>query len=93
MAQPAPPLASQATAPPELVQQARLWLTIAAMSSVFCLSLCLGVIGVVFCHLALESARQGYVADAEDKLRWGKIVTVAGAVLGVTTAVLTLIFR
>jgi hypothetical protein len=51
------------------------------------------VIGVVFCHLALESARRGYVADAEDKLRWGKIVTVAGAVVGVTTAVLTLIFR
>jgi tetrahydromethanopterin S-methyltransferase subunit E len=93
MAQPAPPLAFPATSVSELERQARLWLTIAAMSSVFCLSLCLGVVGVVFCHLALESARRGYVADARDKLRWGKIVTVAGCVLGATTAVLTLIFR
>jgi hypothetical protein len=88
----APPLARPAIAR-ELHQQATTWLVISLASSLFCLSLCLGVGGAVFCYLAMQSASHGLVADAEGKLRWGKILTLVGSVMGVLLSSLWLVFR
>jgi hypothetical protein len=77
----------------ELEQEAVLWLVIALVSSVLCLGLALGIGGAIFCYLARQAAAQGLTADAEAKLKWGKILTLAGSVLGVLTSVLALIFR
>ena len=41
------------------------------------------VIGAVFCYLAMTAADQGNVADAQAKLKWGKIITIIGIVLGI----------
>ena len=41
----------------------------------------------------MQAAAQGLTADAEAKLKWGKILTLAGSVLGVLTTTLTLILR
>ena len=89
----APPLASPAVAAQELEQQAVVWLAISLASSVFCVSLCLGIIGAIFCYLAIQASKQGLLADAQDKLKWGKIVTLVGSVLGVLSTTLSLIFR
>jgi hypothetical protein len=88
---PAPPLASSAAQ--ELHQQARLWLVVSLVSSVLCVSLCLGIGGAVFCYLAMQAASQGLVADAAEKLKWGKIVTLVGSVMGILSTTLSLIFR
>jgi hypothetical protein len=77
----------------ELQQQATLWLVISLVSSVVCLGLALSVGGAIFCYLARQAAAQGLTADAQAKLKWGKILTVAGSALGVLTSVLALIFR
>jgi len=66
----------------ELKKQAKTWMIISIVSA-FCCSGCFGIIGAVFCHLATTALDQGNVADAEAKLKWGKIVTIAGAALGV----------
>ena len=89
---PGSPSASQATAR-ELHQQANLWLVLSHLSSLFCLSWCLGVGGAVFCYLAKQSARHGLLADAEAKLKWGKVLTIVGSVLGIIITSLSLIFR
>ncbi|HYQ14754.1 MAG TPA: hypothetical protein VEQ58_03325 [Polyangiaceae bacterium] len=77
----------------ELQQQAKTWLALSIVSSVFCLSLGLGIGGAIFCYLAQQAAAQGLRDDAQAKLKWGKILTVVGSALGVLTAILTLIFR
>lgn len=89
----APPLDPPAVAAQDFEQQAVIWLAISLASSVFCVSLCLGVIGSIFCYLALKAAKQGLLADAEEKLKWGKIVTLVGSVLGILSTTLALIFR
>lgn len=89
----ASPLAPQATAARELQKQATTWLVVSLVSSVFCASLCLGLGGAVFCFLSLQAAQHGLLDDAEDKLKWGKILTLAGSVIGVLATTLSLIFR
>jgi len=89
----AQPHPSPATADQALQQQAKTWLALSVVSSVFCLSLCLGVGGAIFCYLAMQAATQGLSADAQAKLKWGKILTVVGSALGLLTLILTLIFR
>jgi tetrahydromethanopterin S-methyltransferase subunit E len=89
----ASPPAPQAPAAQEIHQQATLWLVLSLTSSLFCASLCLGVGGAVFCYLAMQSAGHGLLADAEAKLKWGKILTIVGSVLGIITTSLSLIFR
>jgi hypothetical protein len=74
-------------------QQATTWLVISLASSVLCVSLCLGIGGAVFCYLAVQAASQGLVQDAEDKLKWGKILTLIGSVMGILSTTLSLIFR
>ena len=88
---PAPPLASPAAQ--DVYQQAMLWLLVSVVSSVLCLSLCLGIGGGVFCYLAMQAASQGLVDDAAEKLKWGKIVTLVGSVMGILSTTLSLLFR
>lgn len=87
------PLSPAANAAIELRQQATSWLVISLVSSVLCVSLCLGIGGAVFCYLAMQSASQGHIADARDKLKWGKILTLVGSALGVLSTGLILTFR
>lgn len=89
----AQPLLSSAAAARDVHKQATTWLALSVASSIFCLSLGLGVGGAVFCYLAMQSSAQGLTEDAEAKLKWGKILTVVGSALGVLTALLLLIFR
>ena len=90
----ASPLAPQAAATAqELHKHAGLWLGISLISSVACASLCLGLGGAVFCYLARQAADHGLIDDAEDKLRWGKILTLIGSVIGILSTTLSLIFR
>lgn len=88
---PSPPTAPQAAK--QLYQQATIWLFVSLASSVLCVSLCLGIGGAVFCYLALQAASQGLVPDAQAKLKWGKIVTLVGSVMGILSTTLSLIFR
>lgn len=74
-------------------QQAQTWLLLSLLSAVLCASLCLGIGGAVFCYLSMQAATQGLLDDAEDKLKWGKIVTVTGSAIGVLSTTLSLIFR
>jgi hypothetical protein len=89
----APPLAPSVAAAQELHKQATTWLVISLASSVLCLGLCLGIGGAVFCYLAMQSASHGLLADAEAKLKWGKILTLVGGVMGILSTTLSLIFR
>lgn len=70
-----------------LRREATTWLVVAAVSIFVCSSCCVGMIGAVMCFLALQAADQGNVADAEAKLKWGKIITIAGIALGILTIV------
>jgi ABC-type nickel/cobalt efflux system permease component RcnA len=76
-----------------LQQRATTWLVISIASSVLCLSLGLGIGGAIFCYLARQAASQGLTADAEAKLKWGQILTLAGSALGVLTTIVALISR
>ena len=67
----------------QLKKDATTWLIIAAVTFFFCNSCCLGLIGAVMCFLAMQAADQGNAADAEAKLKWGKILTIAGVAIGV----------
>lgn len=82
-----------AEAAQELHRQATTWLVISLVSSLLLLSLCLGIGGAVFCYLAMQAASHGLLADAEDKLKWGKILTLVGSAMGVFSTTLSLIFR
>lgn len=85
--------ASPAAAAQELRKQATTWLVISLVSSVVFAALCLGIGGAVFCYLSMQAADHGLLQDAEDKLKWGKIVTLVGSVIGVVSTTLSLIFR
>ena len=65
---------------PELKKKAQTWLIISAASFFFCTS-CFGIIGGVLCFMAMQAVEQGNFADAENKLKWGKIITIVGFVL------------
>ena len=73
---------------PELKKKAQTWLIISAVSFFVCGS-CFGVIGGVLCFMAMQAADQGNLADAENKLKWGKIISVVGFAIGI---VLSLVF-
>lgn len=89
----APPLAQPAATAQELQQQATTWLVISLASSLFCVSLCLGLGGAVFCYLARQSASHGLLTDAENKLKWGKVLTLVGSVMGILSTTLWLVFH
>jgi hypothetical protein len=62
---------------------------VAAVSSVLC-TCCFGLIGAVFCFMAMQAVDQGNVLDAESKLKWGKIITIVGLVIGVLSTIATI---
>ncbi len=76
---------------PEFKKRAQLWLVIGAVSSVLC-SCLFGVIGAVFAYMAMQASDQGNAADAENKLRWGKIITIVGLVVGTALSVVSMIY-
>jgi hypothetical protein len=75
---------------PELKKQATTWLIVSAVSAVLC-TCCFGLIGAVFCFMAMQAADQGNLADAESKLKWGKIITIVGLVMGVIGTVVSVL--
>jgi divalent metal cation (Fe/Co/Zn/Cd) transporter len=50
-----------------------------------------GVIGIVFCYMAMQAADAGNLADAEHKLKWGKITTVVGFAVGLALGIIGLL--
>jgi len=48
---------------------------------------CFGVIGGALCFMAMQSADQGNLSDGENKLKWGKIITIAGFAIGVVLGI------
>ena len=74
-------------------QRAQTWLLVSLATSVLCGGLCLGIGGAVFCYLSMQAASHGLLADAEDKLKWGRILTVSGSAIGVLSTTVSLIFR
>ena len=87
------PFSPQPAQANELQKEATTWLVISLASSVLCLSLALGIVGAVFCYLAMQAAGHGLNADAEAKLKWGKILTLAGSAMGILSTTVSLIFR
>lgn len=78
----------------ELERNAKLWLALALGSSVVCGGGCLlSLTGAVMCFLAQKAAEQGHLADADQKLRWGQILTAAGIAIGVLVLVGVLFLR
>ena len=85
------PFGPPAPRDPEFKKRAQLWLIIAASSSVLC-SCFIGVIGAYFCYAAMQASDQGNRDDAENKLRWGKIITIVGLVVGTLLSILSVIY-
>jgi hypothetical protein len=66
---------------PDVKKRAQTWLIVAGVSFFFC-ACGFGIIGGIFCFMAMQAADQGNLADAENKLKWGKIITCVGFGLG-----------
>jgi len=78
----------------ELKKEATTWLIVSAATSFFCtFGCCFGIAGAVFCFLAMQAADQGNVADAEAKLRWGKIITLCGVGIGFLGTLISLLLH
>ena len=80
---PGGPAFGPAGGPPnaELKKKAQTWLIISAVSFFMCGS-CFGIIGGVLCFMAMQAADQGNLTDGENKLKWGKIITIVGFAIG-----------
>ncbi len=72
---------------PEVKKRAQTWLIVSAASFFFC-ACGFSIIGAVFCFLAMQAADQGNLEDAENKLKWGKIVTLSGFGLGLVMSII-----
>ena len=84
---PLPPGGSPFGAPnAALKKQAQTWLLVSVGSVVLCSS-CFGIIGGILCYMAMLAADQGNLSDAANKLKWGKIITIVGFVLGLVISV------
>ena len=76
----------------ELRKDATTWLLISAVSALACNGWCLSVAGGIMCFLALQATDHGNVPDAAAKLKWGKILTVAGIALGLLLGLSLLLY-
>ena len=74
---------------PPIKKEAQTWLILGGVSFMTCGCL-FGVIGIVFCYMAMQAADAGNLADAQNKLKWGKITTVVGFAVGVLLGVVGL---
>ena len=72
-----------------LKKEAQTWLILGGISFMTCGCL-FGVIGIVFCYMAMQAADAGNSADAQNKLKWGKITTVIGFAVGLVLGVVGL---
>ena len=88
---PRPPAPGNAPGMSPFKKQAQTWLLISVLSSVFC-TCCFGLIAAIFCYMAMQASDQGNSVDAESKLRWGKIITIVGLVLGAVLTVMSLVY-
>ena len=83
------PLGPPAGGPnPELKKRATTWLVVSIVSLMVC-GCCTGLIGAIFCFMAMQAVDQGNVQDAESKLKWGKIITLAGFGVGVVLGLIS----
>ena len=67
-------------------KEAQTWLIVSLATVVMCTS-CFGIIGGALCYMAMQAADQGNLADAANKLKWGKIITIVGLLLGLVVTV------
>jgi hypothetical protein len=65
---------------------------ISVVSALACNGWCLSLAGGIMCFLAIQAADQGNLADGEAKLKWGKILTVAGIALGLLLGLSLLLY-
>ena len=77
---------------PEIKKQATTWLIISLVSIFFCGNGCFGWIAAILAFLGMQAADQGNVADAQGKVKWAKILTIVGVVLGVLAFIAYIIF-
>jgi len=56
-------------------------LIVGVASFFLCGGNCFGAIGGILAFLAMQAADQGNTEDGESKLKWSKIVTIAGGAL------------
>jgi hypothetical protein len=62
-------------------------LIISAVSAFVCSS-CFGIIGAVLCYMAMQAADQGNLADGENKLKWGKIISIVGFAISLVLSII-----
>ncbi|MEO7034859.1 MAG: hypothetical protein ABI548_13200 [Polyangiaceae bacterium] len=74
---------------PAVKKEAQTWLIVGGVSFMTCGCL-FGVIGIVFCYMAMQAADAGNMSDAENKLKWGKVTTVVGFAVGVVLSIIGL---
>lgn len=77
---------------PELKKQTQTWMIISLVTWFMCGNGCFGLIGAILCYMAGQAADQGNVADAESKLKWGKILTIVGLVITVLAIIAYVLF-
>lgn len=70
----------------DLKKRAQTWLIVSAASVILCSS-CFGIIGAVLCYMAMQAADQGNLTDGENKLKWGKIITIVGFAMGIVLSI------
>jgi len=70
----------------DLKKRAQTWLIISAVSFFMCSS-CFGVIGAVLCFMAMQAADQGNLEDGENKLKWGKIISIVGFSISIVLSI------
>ena len=93
--QPPPvPTRGPATGPAaDLKKQATTWLIVSIVSFFFCGGAnCFGLVGAILCFLAMQAADQNNLVDGESKLKWGKIITIAGGVLAAVSFIIFIIY-
>ncbi len=79
--------------PPSDTPNFVLWMVLAGISALVCQGWLTGVIGFVFALLGKQEWDQGQYESAQSKLKWSKIVTIAGfALMGIGIAAYVLIF-
>ncbi len=76
----------------DIAKQAGTWLILGIVSALCC---CLpaGIVGAVFANQAKTFAAQGDMANAQQKLKTAKMVTIIGAAIGVVLIIASVIFQ
>ncbi len=72
---------------PDLKKQATTWLIVSIALFVVC-GCCFSLSGTAFCYMAMQAVDAGNIEDAQSKLKWGKILTLAGFGVGVIVSVI-----